>query len=93
MPKQDVLLKDVDVPEGHEFTGEFRAPIEGEPHISDVARLGVATYNWNPMCKRLILRRIEPDAVKLARAVLNPKATDIDDLAQKIINDFEGKSK
>lgn len=46
MPKQKVEIE-IDVPEGYEYTGEYRCPIEGEPNTikgSDI-RVGGKGYN------------------------------------------------
>lgn len=97
MPKQDIVLKGVEVPEGYEATGEFRAPMDEPSLFGD----GFCEHGRS-RANSIILRRIEPDAVKLAKWVRKawPKEYDCrrhEELlaelavADRIINDFEGK--
>jgi hypothetical protein len=54
-------LAELKAPEGYEFTGEFRAPREGEPVLHVISamhpRLHVALHDWDDDDPRLILRR------------------------------------
>jgi hypothetical protein len=63
-PVRDVYgkpLEELKAPEGYEFTGEFRAPREGEPVLHVISamhpRLHVALHDWDDDDPRLILRR------------------------------------
>lgn len=53
--KQNVTLRDVEIPEGYEATGEFRPPNCGEPFINNISKLDVARSDWS-FCRQIILR-------------------------------------
>lgn len=55
MAKQNVLIE-VDVPDGWEATGEFRAPVVGEFHAQHGKAISV---NINFATPRIILRRVK----------------------------------
>lgn len=55
MAKQNVLIE-VDVPDGWEATGEFRAPVVGEFHAQHGKAIPV---NINFATPRIILRRVK----------------------------------
>ena len=66
MSKQKVTIE-VDVPEGYEATGEYRVPREGEIHLPSNCLSTALVADRGCVFQKIILRRIEPDAVKLAR--------------------------
>jgi hypothetical protein len=98
---------DVEIPEGYEATGEFRAPVLGEWVVSlQPPLIGIPTArqfdnSHVPTCRYIILRRKEPDAVQLAKAVrvlvqsmTTPQIGGLaNSLANKIVADFERESK
>lgn len=74
--KCDVVLKDVDVPNGYEVTGEYRWPegdsMNHEPVLCfncGDGRSYVGTHSCLNM-PRIILRRKEPTAIKACRTWL-----------------------
>lgn len=97
--KQSITLHDVDVPEGYEATGEFRVPRPGEPCLDDHGKL--MFWGWNMERHRIILRKIEPTHVKLARSLLEfygpepscPSPQKWCDLSRQIIKEHEEQSK
>lgn len=75
MPKMDILLKGVEVPEGFEATGEYRNPREGEHFISVYdGKLGLAENSY-PKGPRLILRKVRTQQVgEVWRGKINKNA-------------------
>jgi hypothetical protein len=102
--KQDVLLRGIEIPDGYEPTGEYRRAIN-EPYTHG-SGIGLGATTAFPV---IILRRKEPDAVKVARlampllksvginTVLLSKAqresVEAVELCDRIIADFERGAK
>jgi hypothetical protein len=94
MPKQIVRLHDVDVPDDFEPTGEFRTPKAGEWFIDTDGEVRHAAEDCRAYV-HVILHRIEPTAVRLARLVKQPNVDrkQAHRLADLVIADFERESK
>jgi hypothetical protein len=54
MIHKEVILRDVEIPDGYEPTGEYRSPVVNEPFLYD----GNVISAHNHSTKRLILRKI-----------------------------------
>jgi hypothetical protein len=71
MAIQKVTLE-IDIPEGYVATGEYRWPNEGDCFVAldrGKDKPYVLGFGNGASAPRIILRRVEPDAVKLARFV------------------------
>jgi hypothetical protein len=93
---------DLTVPDGWEPTGEYRVPLVGEYYLSMKRNVWMCdSENETGGYQKFIIRRKEPDAVQLAKAVrvlvqsmTTPQIGGLaNSLANKIIADFERESK
>lgn len=106
MAKQDVLLKDVEIPEGYEPTGEYRKLRKGEYSLNRLRGGFSGPFELEESSDTVIvLRRIEPTHVRLARALVTLKRSlpwpdylhammaDADQLAEKALAEWEASAK